>query len=46
MEGGNWVGEGIGGLGSEVGRDRRGDQMAMKINRNLQLMGLEEASPG
>lgn len=29
-----------------MGKDRRDGRMAMKINGNLQLMGVGEASPG
>ena len=46
MEGGTWVGKGMRkgkgkGIQDQVwGRDRRGDQMAMRMNRNLQLNGV------
>jgi hypothetical protein len=43
MEGGNCVGEGMGkgmvSSGSGVGRDRREDHMAIKVNGNQKLVG-------
>jgi hypothetical protein len=42
MEEGNWVGEGMGneGRGSSVGRYKRDDHMAMRMNGHLQLVGV------
>jgi hypothetical protein len=38
---GEEMGRGMGDLGSGVERDRGDDQMAMRINGNLQLKGVE-----
>ena len=37
-----WHGEGNAGSGSGVGKDKRDDQLALKMNENLQLISVRK----